>query len=230
MSRKKDFKQEDKMKAVLWCARHCCLCGKSTGVKIELAHIDEKISDNSLENGIPLCFDCHAEIGHYNDRHPRGVKYSPNELKKFRNQIYDQYTAHLLSPVQCSIYQYVREGDKIKKAFHLPKVGCTVSHSGTTFPLKARIDIEIYHDGKKNKIITAGHHDGRYLWNLNPGFSINGHFEIQPELDPKEDRPLMAKINICVIDIYEREHDLLPVGYINKGDEWYAEPCMEALF
>ncbi len=43
---------------------------------------------------------------------------------------------------------------------------------------------------------------------------------------------MKAKINIRVIDIYEREHKLLPIGYIKRldsQDEWYLEPCEQEL-
>jgi hypothetical protein len=219
MSKKNDFKKDDKIKALLWCARHCCLCEKPTNVGIEIAHIVQDSGDNTLENAMPLCFDCHAVIGHYNKEHPRGKMYSAEELKALRDQIYDKYTAHLLSKVQCSLFQ--------RDVFELPKVGCAISHLGETYPLKAKVDIDIYYGGKKYKPITAGHHNGRYLWNLNPGFTISGHFEIPFQADPKKENPLMAKVSICLVDIYEREHNLLPVGFIHDGDDWYVEPCME---
>jgi hypothetical protein len=44
---------------------------------------------SSFENCIPLCFDCHAEAGHYNSSHPKGTKYSPAELKKHRDRWYE---------------------------------------------------------------------------------------------------------------------------------------------
>jgi hypothetical protein len=36
---------------------------------------------NNIENAIPLCFDCHAEVHSYNDNHPRGRKYTTDELR-----------------------------------------------------------------------------------------------------------------------------------------------------
>jgi len=52
------------------CNRHCCLCRKQCGINIEAAHIiDEGAGgSNDEDNGIPLCFDCHQEIGSYNDK------------------------------------------------------------------------------------------------------------------------------------------------------------------
>ena len=73
------------------CARLCCLCLKQCGIKIEVAHIvdEAKGGPSTPDNGIPLCFDCHQDIGSYNDEHPRGNKYRPNELKARRDQVYE---------------------------------------------------------------------------------------------------------------------------------------------
>jgi len=67
--------------------RCCCICHKFCGVRIETHHIQpvSKGGEDSLENCIPLCFDCHAEVEHYNDQHPRGRKFSENELLKHRD-------------------------------------------------------------------------------------------------------------------------------------------------
>src|SRR5262249_39634655 len=41
---------------------------------------------DTAENAIPLCFDCHAEVHAYNDRHPKGRKFSPEELRGHKDQ------------------------------------------------------------------------------------------------------------------------------------------------
>jgi hypothetical protein len=69
-------------------ARCCCLCRKFKGTKIEVHHIvpvADGGSDN-FDNGIPLCFDCHADVLSYNTKHPKGRKFRPVELKKHREQ------------------------------------------------------------------------------------------------------------------------------------------------
>jgi len=73
-------------------ARHCCVCQRYCGVGIEIHHLipREQNGDDSFENAIPLCFDCHANAGHYNSKHPRGTKYSVGELKKARTNWYEQ--------------------------------------------------------------------------------------------------------------------------------------------
>src|SRR5271169_1644651 len=70
--------------------RHCCLCRKKCGVNIEAHHIIPEAEGglSTLDNGIPLCFDCHAEVGHYNDKHPKGNKFRTEELQATRDRIY----------------------------------------------------------------------------------------------------------------------------------------------
>lgn len=57
---------------------------------MELNHIVPASSGGewTLDNAIPLCFDCHAEVGHYNVQHPRGLKFTPTELKLHRDNWY----------------------------------------------------------------------------------------------------------------------------------------------
>ncbi len=74
--------------ALVASGRCCCICHKFCGVRIETHHIrpTSKGVDDSFENCIPLCFDCHAEVEHYNDQHPRGRKFSESELRKHRDE------------------------------------------------------------------------------------------------------------------------------------------------
>lgn len=44
---------------------------------------------DDIENAIPVCFECHAEIHSYNDKHPRGRKFRSEELKKHKEQWLD---------------------------------------------------------------------------------------------------------------------------------------------
>lgn len=68
--------------------RRCCICHRFCGTKMETDHIDQKAEGGSdeIENAIPVCFECHAEIHSYNDKHPRGRKFRPDELKQHKNQ------------------------------------------------------------------------------------------------------------------------------------------------
>lgn len=79
-----------KEEALVASGRRCCVCHTFCGRNIELHHIEmeSKGGQSSFENCIPLCFNCHAEAGHYNGSHPKGTKYSPSELRKHRDSWY----------------------------------------------------------------------------------------------------------------------------------------------
>lgn len=81
--------QED---ALLASGRHCCLCHKFCGTKIELHHIKQRKDGGGdlFDNCIPLCFDCHADIMTYNPGHPKGKKYTEKEVKRHRNEWYEK--------------------------------------------------------------------------------------------------------------------------------------------
>jgi hypothetical protein len=84
------FDSAVKTRMFIRCSRICCLCLKQCGINIEAAHIIDEAAggSNNEENGIPLCFDCHQEVGSYNDRHPRGNKIRPEELRARRDRVY----------------------------------------------------------------------------------------------------------------------------------------------
>lgn len=72
------------------CGRYCCVCGKFCDVNIEIDHIvpESEGGPSTEDNGIPVCFDCHARIKNYNDDHPRGTKFTPEELRLHRDRMY----------------------------------------------------------------------------------------------------------------------------------------------
>ena len=76
------------------CGRHCCLCGKYVGQKIELHHIKQVADggEDTADNCIPLCFDCHAEVKSYNHHHPKGRRFTEKELKGHRDKCYERYS------------------------------------------------------------------------------------------------------------------------------------------
>lgn len=76
--------------ALLACGRHCCICHRFCGIKMELHHIrlHSEEGEDSFENCIPLCFDCHSEMKSYDFKHPKGTKYTPSELQRHRDNWY----------------------------------------------------------------------------------------------------------------------------------------------
>ena len=81
------FPPEIKIKALVACGRCCSICHKFCGIKIECHHIIQEADGGaqSFENCIPLCFDCHADMLSYDDKHPKGTKYRPEELRLHRD-------------------------------------------------------------------------------------------------------------------------------------------------
>lgn len=82
------FKRSEADQLLVSCHRRCCVCHRFCGVKIELHHIDPHGSGggDAIDNAIPVCFECHAELQLYNDAHPRGRKYHPEELRAHKEQ------------------------------------------------------------------------------------------------------------------------------------------------
>lgn len=77
--------------------RSCAICHKFCGVKIELHHIKQKADggEDTYENCIPLCLDCHAEVKAYDPHHPKGRKYTENELIMHRDHWYSKIKSSL---------------------------------------------------------------------------------------------------------------------------------------
>lgn len=86
------FSEEIKIKALVACGRRCCICHKFCGNNMEVHHIlpQAQGGKDTFENAIPLCFDCHANVEHYNPKHPKGNKFTEKELIKHRDNWYHQ--------------------------------------------------------------------------------------------------------------------------------------------
>jgi len=93
---RKEFPQFVVESVLIKCRRHCCVCDTFCGQKIVTHHI-ESPDDNSEDNAIPVCFDCHAEINSYNISHPLGRRFTPGELKKLRDETFKKYSFNVLS-------------------------------------------------------------------------------------------------------------------------------------
>jgi len=85
------FSDAVKAEAFVKCKRHCCICDKFCGTKIEAHHIkpQSKGGKDTLDNCIPLCFDCHQEV--HQASNPRGNQYSEKELRNHRGNAFGKY-------------------------------------------------------------------------------------------------------------------------------------------
>ena len=96
------FSRDTKERALVAAARHCSVCHRAKGLKVEVHHIQpasEGGADN-FDNAIVLCFDCHADAGHYNAKHPKGTKISRQELRRARNEWYRLVREHNIEPTE----------------------------------------------------------------------------------------------------------------------------------
>ena len=86
------------------CGRSCCICHKFCGTKIELHHIKQRANGgaDSFDNCIPLCFDCHSDMGKADPGHPKGKHYSENELKLHRDAWYEKVKGRQLNIEVCA--------------------------------------------------------------------------------------------------------------------------------
>jgi hypothetical protein len=222
-----EFSEEDRIKILLWCDRHCCLCGKACGTNIVIHHIEQEGEDLShIKNAIPLCLDCHGKIKTYNPEHPVGTAYRIREIKARRDQIYEKYTRHLVPPIHFEITQIVRNDPRFPPR-NLPDVGFNLSHLGDSLPVKVKVEAKTILGGKDLGLIEGkyGYYSGKALWNLNPRTLIFGHFNVPEECaDSTED--LKIEVRITIIDQYDRDHSYLPQcwTYVRKENYWFLEP------
>lgn len=89
------FSETVKTELLVKSRRSCCICHRFKGTNLEVHHIvpEAQGGSNVASNGIPVCFDCHADVEHYNSKHPKGSKYSVTELKKHRENWFDKVAA-----------------------------------------------------------------------------------------------------------------------------------------
>lgn len=81
-------------------ARHCCVCHKTARRDLEIHHIIPKSQggEDTYENAIVLCFECHSAAGHYNPKHSKGTKLSPVELIHHREKWYTMVQENKIKP------------------------------------------------------------------------------------------------------------------------------------
>jgi hypothetical protein len=225
---RRSFKKKDRIRILRWCDRHCCLCEKACGLDIELAHIDLP-EDDDINNAIPVCYDCHAKIGMYNDRHPRGTKLSNEELRARREQIYDKYTRQYVPPIRHLITQIIDPWGRGENKREFPDVGLSVMNLSDYLSARLQIALQGILNGNRFDLKLADPlYRGEKTWNLNPRAVVNGWFRIQSNRVKKlkaRDR-LDIQLIISVTDIVDRQHKLLTNGYVFKcsNSDWYFEP------
>jgi len=225
---RESFSEEDRIKILLWCNRHCCLCGKACGTNIVIHHIEqegENLSD--IDNAIPLCLDCHGKIKSYDPKHRVGTAYKIKEIKARRDQIYDMHTQHLVPIVNFYVTQLIRDNPTFPRR-KFPWISTVLIHAGPlALPVKVKIEVKHILGGKDLGVMEdpKGYYCGETEVSLNPGKRIFGNFTVPKEC-AEGTKDLKIEARVTVIDQYDREHKLLPEcwTYVRKENYWFLEP------
>lgn len=223
MPRSKRFPNEVVQRALLWCGRHCCVCGKQCGLHIETHHIDPSGPGNQ-DNCLPVCYDCHGALSHYDEKQPRGRRFHPDELKRRREQVYENHTRQFVPPTQFELLPDPR---------NLPVAGFKAMNLGNYPPVQASIVLTTFVDGHDHGKPDCPHYNGDTLVNLNPQHGFRGFVRL-PAASAGYRRRLLVRVGITIVDPYGREHRLLPFGYVHMRDPgggslgWYYEPAPDS--
>jgi len=220
------FPLKVRTRVLLWCDRRCCLCKKSCGPYIHVHHIvpegGKTKGKNTEDNAIPVCFDCHGVVGNYNDDHPIGSKLQPSELIARRDQVYEEFTRHLVPPIRVRLNQAVRDN-----VLQWPQVGFHIAHLGNSLPVKVRVKVESVFSRRRFVSMADEKFNGKVAWNMNPGFSYSGDFTLPPNTrTPNQNRrPQHLRITLTVIDAYKRSHELLPELWVYDHNQhfWWLQ-------
>jgi hypothetical protein len=192
------FSKTTRDEALVRAARHCCVCHRYNAVGVEVHHIVPEASGgtNSSDNAIALCFDCHAAAGHYNPNHPRGTKFSPDELRKHRDRWHELVASGVIKPnnageiagcygrhLVCLDYDAIKdlfEGNKERLPFDV-----TFIEANDVLEMMRRIlaDDLPYAWATSRSI-------GGYFWSTNYDSAEEFHSK-NPEFDGRTSRPLV---------------------------------------
>ena len=225
------FDESIKIACLLWCSRHCCMCGKSCGDNIELHHIIPKKHDGkgTVDNAIPVCYECHAMLGHYNIEHPKGNKFREKEQQARRDQIYEEHTRHLIPPIFYEVTQDYKE-----HKYEFPKIGFAVKHHGHVLPSRLLVYMRVFSNGKEKDeyIVTkSGLYHGSEYWYLNPFAEFYGYFKVLEELGCNM-ASIIVIAEVAVVDAYGRAHKRLPAlwKYRQEENKWVPNTGMPEFY
>lgn len=81
------------------CKRHCCVCWRWCGTKMHLHHIIPRAAGgpDEIENAIPVCLDCHAEI---ESRGNMGRQFTQAELREHKRRWLEVCRDQPAAPIQ----------------------------------------------------------------------------------------------------------------------------------
>jgi hypothetical protein len=147
--------------------------------------------------------------------------FKPEELKKRRDQIYEEFTRHLVPALS---YRVLQSNQSVRRT--LPDVGFSISHPGDTPPVKLLVTLDTYINGTIDTVDDIySMYRGGIMWNLNPKEGVHGHFPV-PNAACQVNADVRVGVRIVIYDCYERPHKLLPVTYVydRENNEWWLDP------
>ena len=226
----KKFAPKVRQKCLLWCARHCCLCGKNCRLDIEIHHLEDALPVgklNGIDNAIPVCYQCHADLERSKANSPRGSKYIIEELKARREQIYEEHTRHLVP-----VLYYGPTKD-----LPFPQVQFFIQNTDGSRPVYAKCRVEIYVDGKLLGT-PIRHYAGDKCWACNPGLTGVGWFDLSsgnlkkapdykgPSPTDPQVQQVRLRVYMTIIDSLDRGHHRLPAEWYYNRDKkgWTYDP------
>ncbi len=254
------FSKKVKDEIFVLSARHCCVCHKSKGIKLEIHHITPKQQGglDTIENAICLCFDCHADAGHYFSGHPKGSKFSPQELIKHKEVWFKIVREHKIRPLnsatnisklnyklkmQKKVAKELIDHEFVKKQ----KVGYFAYNTWHMF-ISTKVIIRSVDDvmyprfypesdtdisGWFKVMIYNTYHNGIELW-LDPGqgkkalMDKNGYWELLENRD--DNRVLSSQYKVLDTKMIGQIPYTNIVAIDTDGDEYTSEPHIYCKF
>lgn len=89
--------EQNAERAMVACARHCCVCRRFRPTALQVHHVDEKAQGGTddYDNLIPVCLTCHSDV---HTRRPFARRFTQNELRQHRDQVYRMVAEGVLVP------------------------------------------------------------------------------------------------------------------------------------
>src|SRR5690606_34895422 len=73
--------------------------------------------EDTLDNAIALCFNCHADAGHYFAGHPKGTRLSPQELKKHKANWFEIVDKNKIDEPNKALVQLIIKSEDFNNEF-----------------------------------------------------------------------------------------------------------------
>lgn len=189
-------------------ARHCCVCHKPKGLNIEVHHItpQQQGGRDIIENAIALCFDCHADAGHYFAGHPKGSKLSPAELLQHKEEWFTIVKTNKINAPKDNFVDLIISNN---------------NYEGCMKPIFVKEETNyIDRDSFKNAYVLLGKDPMELITEMKERNNNSGYFRT----------PFIDKINTYEEFIDYLNGDFPKVNYLKNNDEIENTNCQPKKF